>query len=202
MRKNLVLNFTVLNDFNISVEDLLFLYNLFEEKEVNIANIDLQKLQREKLIKIITDEEKTKYILREKSVELLEFLTVEIPDALEPSKKTTKRSQRTINQEIDGRIELFRDKWKGLKAGSMGSPKSCEIKLTRWMKENSKYTFDDILKAVDIYIDSLHGDYRFLQRADYFIFKQENNREESSRLSAYIEEIGLPSRDEWTSKLN
>jgi len=83
----------------------------------------------------------------------------------------------------------------------MGSQKSCEMKLTRWMKENSEYSFDDILKAVDIYLESLNGDYRFLQRADYFVFKQENNREESSRLSAYIDEIGITQSGDWTTTL-
>jgi len=196
MRKSLILNFEILKDFDISVDEFLFLYYLSEGQVEDVKEIDLEKLQKQKLIKIITNEE-IKYTLREKSIELIEFLTIEIPDSLTPEKKVVKRSQRAIN----GRIDTFRLKWKGLKPGSMGSQKSCGIKLTRWMKENPMYTFDEILEAADIYINSLNGDYRFLQRADYFIFKQENNREESSRLSAYIDEIGMTNDDEWTSKL-
>jgi hypothetical protein len=201
MKRSLVLNFEVLRTFNISVEEFLFLYNISEEKtDVNILNVDLDKLQREQLIKIIK-EEKEIYILREKSIELIEFLTIEIESSFTNSKKTVKKSDRAINEDIGKRLESFRAKWKGLRPGSMGSQKSCKIKLTRWMKENPEYSFDDILSAADIYIESLDGSYKFLQRADYFIFKQENNREESSRLSAYVDEIGVTNSNDWTTNL-
>ena len=202
MSKSLVLNFEVLTNFNISVEEFLFLYNISENKPLYKENIDLEKLQKQQLIKIVTEDEEIKYFLREKSIQLIEFLTIEMEDSLESSEKNIKKSNRVINQEIAGRIEEFRNKWKGLKSGSMGSQKSCQLKLLRWMKENPNYTFDDILKAANIYLESLNGDYRFLQRADYFIFKQENNREESSRLSAFVDEIGLTNNDDWTTNLN
>lgn len=202
MRESLVLNFEVLENRNISVAEFLFLYWLSQDKLKYIDIIDFDKLQRQKLIKIITGKNKEKtYILREKAIELIEFLTIEVSDSLESSKKTVIKSQRAINKDINGKIDLFRDKWKGLKAGSMGSSKSCKNKLIRWMKENPDYSFEQILEAADMYIDSLRGDYRFLQRADYFIFKQENNREESSRLSAFVDEIGADNTQEWTSTL-
>ena len=70
------------------------------------------------------------------------------------------------------------------------------------MKENPKYTFEDILKAVDIYIDQHGFNATYLQNAEYFIFKQNSNKEESSRLSAYIDEINDIEEKDWTSKLN
>jgi len=50
---------------------------------------------------------------------------------------------------------------------------------------------------------SLVNDYQYLQRADYFIFKREG-KEESSRLSAFIDEREDNEiiDDEWTSNLN
>lgn len=201
MNKSLILNFKVLKELNISIEEFLYLYNISEDKVTDIK-IDLQKLQEQKFIKIITEDEKIQIILRDKSIKLIEFLTVEIEHSLNTKEITIKKSQRAINLDISDRVTEFRLKWKNLKAGSMGSLQSCKYKITRWMKENPDYSFDDILKAADMYIDSLNGDYRFLQRADYFIYKQENNREESSRLSGFIDEINTFTKDDWTTNLN
>lgn len=202
MKKSLVLNFDILENFNITVEEFLFLYYVSENRTHSMIDVDINKLQNKKLIKIINNEDKKVYILREKSQKLLEFLTVEIDNSLEEDKAIIKKSERAVNKDIGEGINTFRMKWQGLKPGAMGSLKSCKMKLTRWMKENPDYSFENILTAADIYLNSLNGDYRFLQRADYFIFKQENNREESSRLSAYVDEIGLTNSDEWTSILN
>lgn len=68
------------------------------------------------------------------------------------------------------------------------------------MKENPQYSKEDIMKAAKIYLDSLEN-YRFLQRADFFIFKKEDNKEELSRLSAFIEEIDERPVTDWTTKL-
>lgn len=202
MNKALVLDFKVLNELDISIEELLYIHSIYNEKDLKQSEIDLQKLEKEKYIKIITEDEKNNVILRNKSVELMKFLTIETNTSLKEEVISIKKSERVINSEINERVDEFRSKFKGLKAGSMGSAKSCKHKFIRWMKENPQYTFDNILKATDMYIDSLNGDYRFLQRADYFIFKQENNREESSRLSAHIDEIDSFSKEDWTSKLN
>lgn len=201
MEKSLIINFKVLEEFNLSIEEFLYLYFLYsEDRKYN--EVDLEKLQKQKFIKIKEENEKIQITLREKSIELLEFFIVEIEQPLSKKEKTIKRSQRVINADINNRVEELRLKWKGLKVGSMGSLQSCKDKLTRWMKENPNYSFDDILKAADMYIDSLNRDYRFLQRADYFIYKQENNREESSRLSAFIDEIDSFDKTDWTTTLN
>ena len=86
----------------------------------------------------------------------------------------------------------------------MGSPKACKQKLTRWLLENPDYSFDDVLEAADLYLKTEGLNTRFLQNAEYFIFKQNVNREESSRLSAYVDELGNPNIEtsDWTSKIN
>lgn len=118
-------------------------------------------------------------------------------------KKVIKKSRRYINSEIETRIKEYRNLWKGLKAGSMGSAKSCKQKLTRWMQENPEYTFDDILNAAELYILSIN-DLRYLQNAEFFIFKQNPHREESSRLSAFIDEVNDKETltGDWTSSIN
>lgn len=203
MKESLVLNFQVLKDLNISIGEFLYIYKVYNPDIVMTqTEVDLIKLQENKFIKIITEDEKKITILRDKSIKLIKFLTVEIDETLEEETIAIKKSVRAVNAEIRDNIHLFRSIWKGLKPGAMGSSKSCEVKLIRWMKENPDNTFDEVLKAAQIYIDSLRGDYRFLQKADYFIFKQENNREESSRLSAFIDEIDTDMNVEWTSNLN
>lgn len=202
MNKYLVINLEILQSKHISIAELLYLYSIYtNNKQYIYINIDLAKLEKQQYIKIITleDNEKT-ILLRDKSIKLIEFLTIEMNNSLEENVKTIKKSERIINIDLE-RIDEFRFKWKGLKSGAMGSAQACKDKLNRWMKENPQYSFDDILKASDMYINSLNGDYRFLQRADYFIYKQENNREESSRLSAHIDEIDSFMKDDWTTNL-
>lgn len=202
MNKYLIVNLEILQSKHISIVELLYLYSLYtNNKDYVDINIDLSKLEKQQFLKIITTENNEKTILlRDKSIKLIEFLTIEMNTSLEENVKTIKKSERIINNDLE-RVDEFRFKWKGLKSGAMGSAQSCKDKLNRWMKENPQYSFDDILKASDMYINSLNGDYRFLQRADYFIYKQENNREESSRLSAHIDEIDSFMKDDWTTNL-
>jgi len=160
--------------------------------------IDLEKLENKLFIKKIEN----KIYLREKSIKLIEFLSIEIEMSFNTNKKEIKKSKRVISLEVEERIHEFRDKWRGLKAGSMGSEKSCKEKLNRWMKENPKYSFEDILKASDLYLATEGANVKFLQRADYFIFKQDSYKNEMSRLSAFIDEININHVQDWTSNLN
>lgn len=198
----LIVDFKVLEEINLSVNELMFLY-LYSEEGVwyeETYNVCVECLEDRGFIKLDNDSRNLHIELRQKTIDLLELLTIEVDTKINDT-KTIKKSSRAINQDLEGRLTEFRDKWKGLKPGSMGSLKSCRAKLARWIKENPEYNMDQILKAADMYIDSLNGDYRFLQRADYFIFKQENNREESSRLSAFIDEIDEYTPENWTSTL-
>jgi len=81
----------------------------------------------------------------------------------------------------------------------MGSLSTCKEKMKRWMRENPTYSPKQILNAADIYINSLN-DNTYLQQADYFIYKKDG-KEESSRLSAFIDEIDTKVTDNWTSVL-
>jgi hypothetical protein len=203
MKESFILNFNILKEVNLSVEEFIFLVNLYNKKDNENIIVSIEKLEEHKFIKIInTSDTERIIILRSKSIDLLEFLMTDIDISFNTKKKIIKKSKRVINQEIDDRIGEYRSKWKGLKAGSMGSPKACKQKLTRWMKENPTYSFDDILKAVDLYLQEFHVNTTFLQNAEYFIFKQNTNKEESSRLSAYIDEIGIGETKDWTSQIN
>jgi hypothetical protein len=184
----------------LSLNDVCALVSIYDESiDFKDTDVDYDKLEDKKYIKIIKDERQSHFILRQKATELLELFVGE-----EVELRKRKKKKKSINVDVLTRIPEFRAKWKGLKRGSMGSLQSCKDKLARWMNDNPDYTFDEILAAADAYIESLGGDYRFLQRADYFIYKQENNREESSRLSAFIDELSLEdpeAQGDWTTQM-
>ena len=202
MKEAFILDLNFLKEQNLSVIEFVTLLKL------NGSNIDLfliefeseiyilEKLQEKQFIKIITYSE---VILREKSKLLLDFLSIESNYPNYKEKKIIKKSNRVINEGFDEFIEEYRNLWKGLKVGSMGSPMACKEKMERWMKENPNYSKEDILKAAKIYINSLNN-YQYLQAAHYFIYKKDG-KEEDSRLSAFIEEKEVDNTD-WTVKLS
>ena len=202
MKEAFILDLNFLKEQNLSVIEFVTLLKL------NGSNIDLfliefeseiyilEKLQEKQFIKIITYSE---VILREKSKLLLDFLSIESSYSDYKSKKVVKKSTRTISEGFDEFIEEYRNLWKGLKSGAMGSPNACKEKMLRWMGENPNYTKEDILKAAKIYINSLNN-YQYLQAAHYFIYKKDG-KEEDSRLSAFVEEKEVDNTD-WTTRLS
>jgi hypothetical protein len=187
-----ILDFQVLKEQNISINEFLGLIHLYENLGTE-SNI-LDSLQQKQFIKLNEQE----IIIREKGNLLIELLLIEKVNSVK-NKKEIKKSERLVNSELNGFIEEFRDKWKGLKPGSMGSLSTCKEKMKRWMQENPTYSPQQILKAADIYINSLNS-LTYLQQADYFIYKKDS-KEESSRLSAFIDEIDTKVTDNWTSTL-
>lgn len=205
MKESLIINFQLLKELSLSTSDILYLYNLYKNKEVFdiiLLPSDLVNLQNRQFIKIVETDDKgnCKTVLREQSKILLKKVIVDYDSKYSKEKKVVK-SKRLIENEIGERISDYRNLWKGKKAGSMGSAKSCKSKMIRWMEENPEYSFDDILKAARIYLDEEGRNTRYLQRADYFIFKQSGHKEEESRLSAYIEEIDNDPSEDWTSQI-
>ena len=132
MKESLIINFNLLKEHGLSVEEFLFISDLYFENIFQMKfNIDKNKLEQNKYIKIIKEDNKEYIILRIKSKELIEFLITDIDISFSKKTKNIKKSKRIINEEIENRIDEYRFKWKGLKAGSMGSSKSCKQKLTR-----------------------------------------------------------------------
>lgn len=202
MDKSLIIDFKLLESLDITVIDFLHLYNFHNNDnifDIKLNDDTLSNLESKRLIKHYN----SNIVVRQSGLDLINMLTVETEIEINQPKKVVKKSNRVIDNDISDRVDEFRSLWKGLKPGSMGSLKSCKTKLTRWMKENPEYSFDDIIKAAKTYLNTEGRNIRFLQRADYFIYKQENNKEESSRLSAYIDDIDFDNdTEDWTSTLN
>jgi hypothetical protein len=191
-----ILDLNFLKEQNLSVVEFISLLKLSgANTDLTIPYNVLCSLQEKQLVKLIDNET----IVREKAKLLLNFVSIESSISNHKEKKVSKQSSRIVNSEIDDFIEEYRNLWKGLKVGSMGSPMACKEKMIRWMKENPNYSKEDILKSARIYINSLNN-YKYLQAAHYFIYKKDG-KEEDSRLSAFIEEKEVDNTD-WTTKLS
>jgi hypothetical protein len=197
MKEAFILDLNFLKEQDITPEEFLLLIQIANNLEFNnsIENPILNTLSNKLLIK----KEGNNIILREKSKLLIDFLSIESNYSNYKEKKIIKKSNRVINEGFDEFIEEYRNLWKGLKVGSMGSLNACKEKMERWMKENPNYSKEDIIKAAKIYINSLNN-YQYLQAAHYFIYKKDG-KEEDSRLSAFIEEKEVDNTD-WTVKLS
>jgi hypothetical protein len=191
--KAFILDLNFLKEQNVTPEEFLAL--IYINNNSGTTKEILGFLQEKQFIKLIDQE----IIFREKGKLLLDFLSIESSYSDYKNKKIIKKSNRVINEGFDEFIEEYRNLWKGLKVGSMGSPMACKEKMERWMKENPNYSKEDILKAAKIYINSLNN-YQYLQAAHYFIYKKDG-KEEDSRLSAFIEEKEVDNTD-WTTKLS
>ena len=190
-----ILDFSILAEQNLSIEEFITIIHLKEGIIYNNSPRHLKNLEEKQFIKVISDE---KIILREKGKLFIELISIEKLSSVK-DKKQIKKSDRLLENEVNTFIEEFRNKWKGLKPGSMGSLSACKDKMKRWMFENPNYSKDQILKAAEIYIHSLNN-YNYLQQADYFIYKKDAHGE-SSRLSAFIDEIDNVHTEDWTSTL-
>lgn len=104
--------------------------------------------------------------------------------------KAKENKNKEIYDYVKDNIEEYRKLWKGLFTGSMGTPSACIDKLTEWLINNPQYTFEDVLKAANYWIDSKSKEVEnlmILGQADYFIYKNVDGVQ-TSRLSSVIEE--------------
>lgn len=194
--KAFILDFNLLKEHDISAQDFLLLISIDGDKPILSINENLLNILEHKQFAKIQD---SQIYLREKGKLLLELCEIDNINYIS-SKKSIKKSSRAINLELDDFIKEFRTLWKGLKPGSMGSEKAVRDKMYKWMQDNPSYKKEDILKASKLYINSLDN-LNYLQQADYFIYKKDIHGE-SSRLSAFIDEIDNKPVSDWTTKLS
>lgn len=198
-KKVYTLDISMLTEYDLSLEEFILLLSFQDiDLDVEIKEELLKSLQEKDFIKIILDENEEIPVIKKKGKLLIDLCQIVNLDSV-PARKAIKKIAKQIDPEINQFVTEFRHLWKGLKPGSMGSQNGCKDKLIRWMRDNPQTTKEDILKAAKTYLKSL-ADYRYLQAADYFIYKKDMHGE-SSRLSAFIDEADLPT-DDWSSNLN
>lgn len=197
---NIVLSEKLLSEQGISVIEFITLLTIgghFSEPPLVISDDILNLLQDKLLIKRSVDGEVT---IRKMGKDLIkDFQIDKYVVGSRTYSKTTKKSPRKLNDDVLTNLKDYRAVFKGLKAGSMGDPKACREKLSRWLDENPEYSMKEVINAAKVYVNSVN-DVRFLRRADYFIYKKENNGEEISTLSAIIDDVDIQKEnDDWLS---
>ena len=87
-------------------------------------------------------------------------------------------------------ISDYRDIWRGLFTGSMGSVQTIRDKLERWLSNNPKHSLDDVMRAAKYWVEAKKSEVdnpNLIGQADYFIYKKVG-KDEISRLSSVIDE--------------
>lgn len=194
--KNLIYNYGITAE-QVIILDLI--YSSTEEFEyyLNTFPEDKQKYIQNLLRRGFIVEDNGLLILEDKGHEVIanfkEFNENVCDDLFAP-----------LENDIPAIVEEYRKLFDGLKLGSMGSKTSCLNKMKKFLKLHPKTTKEEIIKATQTYINSLGGNYHYLQQADYFISKTDKDGSAGSRLETWIEEIKKndnPLRD-WTTSIS
>jgi hypothetical protein len=156
----------ILDKYNISPNQLWLLHTAIKEKADRrfITSEEFKELEKEGFIKYDTE-------LSVISVRSLGENVFKVEDT-----------------NVKDWIQEYRNIFKGIKPGSMGDSIACLVKMDKFLKVYHEYNKETILEAAKLYIDSL-DDFRFIQRADYFISKADVDRVKESRLASFCEEV-------------
>lgn len=103
------------------------------------------------------------------------------------------------NDGVELWIDEYRNLFRGKKISSMGDKVSCLDKMRRFVLTYPEYTKDEILAATRFYIESQAPFYKFLRRADYFIFKKEKYEDDGSEVSILLNILEEMNGKEYTA---
>lgn len=180
------------NENKISPNNLIILYSMvFPNIKMNFLNrqLSFHNLHYEELV----DKD---YNITEKGKRLIADYSNAL-SILEGKGKTKSKQvdAAIIEAEIVAWIDDYRNLFKGLKIGAMGDKKACLAKMITFYKEYPDFANrDTIFRAVSMYINSVN-DTRYLMRADYFIFKNDQNSNKVSNLAIHAEEVDLEKQE-------
>jgi hypothetical protein len=91
--------------------------------------------------------------------------------------------------DVSNWIQDYRNLFKETgKPGVMGDRESCLAKMSKFISKYPEYTKEQIFKATEFYISTQAPSYRYLQQADYFIMKKDQDGNVKSRLAGHLEE--------------
>lgn len=178
------------NEYNISPNAFMTLYVLVHEHSnlaLEVYPEELSFVQEDLVKNSLAIDRKTYLEPTDKGKRLIADF-----DARGEKKKGRKQADEelAVNQ-IEKFVDEYRKLFRGLRAGAMGDRNGCISKFVQFKKEYPEFfNRDRILAATKLYIDSLN-DYQYLQQADYFIYKQDQNKGRSSRLASFCEEVDM-----------
>lgn len=169
----------LIKEFNLSFKALYYLYQVYylQIKDLN------DKYNGLFLYNILLELERENYIL---VVDLDSYnytLTSKVKEMFDKHNYTEKKEFEISDEFIAKYRQLFKDTGR---IGIMGDKIGVKKKFKAFSNDYPEYFKEElILKAAKKYIDSeAMNSYRYLQQADYFIYKNH-----TSRLAQYCEEI-------------
>jgi len=174
-------------DLNIYSATILHSKQECYEVKDKFYNICLEELQCSKYIKIVDYEsEFFEFELRSKGIEFLKSGVI--------SKVTLsdKQNTRLSSDDVENWIDEYRKLFKDTRAsGKLVDKKSTLKKMLWFISEYPEYNSKSlILRATEKYInENNENNFKYLQRCDYFISKQDTSKIKVSRLAGYCEQI-------------
>lgn len=194
--RSFLINKEILEVNKITYEEFVMLLSVVEGFKYFDDTKILKSLEEKNFLKVRTNT----VIIRDKTKKFLNSISKDVDIVGTKVEIITKRTQREVNDEVNERVQEYRNVFKGHKAGSMGSGTACKNNLSEFLKRNTQYNLDDVIKAAKLYINTVN-DFTYLQRADYFIYKQDKNKNVTSTLEAFIDEEADETNKEWTTNL-
>jgi hypothetical protein len=174
----------ILKKKELDYNSFFFLYRLVNNIEIDVeGDINHELLIRYNYIRL----ENNTISFTQNGINFIKDTAKELKRAIA---KEIKNADQTLKNQINDWIVDYRNLYKGTKVGIMGDPKSCLEKMCRFFVEYPQYANKDlILNATKKYIETeAFTNYKYLQRADYFIYKI-TGKEESSRLASFCSDI-------------
>jgi hypothetical protein len=174
----------ILKKKELDYNSFFFLYRLVNNIEIDVeGDINHELLIRYNYIRL----ENNTISFTQNGINFIKDTAKELKRAIA---KEIKNADQTLKDQINDWIVDYRNLYKGTKVGIMGDPKSCLEKMCRFFVEYPQYANKDlILNATKKYIETeAFTNYKYLQRADYFIYKI-TGKEESSRLASFCSDI-------------
>lgn len=188
--ENISFNFKDLKILDVNINQILCLIKIYLSSKKVYFDYDLSKghisdlIEKEYLIS-----NKSGFYLRDKGEKVIKlFVSIKV--------------DKSKDEELDSYTSQYRSLFKDIRVGSMGNAKAVKKKLQRFIDTNTDVTFDDIINASKLYIDSFNGNFKYIKRADYFIYKQNYKGEETSELEIWIEQVKKePENSDWRTEL-
>ena len=163
---------------DLSLIELMLLYDHKNSDLIDTTQL-FNELENKKYVKW-TDEG---VVLREKGLKVLSLIEME--------KNNPVKELIESKDDIEDWIEEYRALFKSTGPGKTADVKTLVKKMRWFYKEYPELADKDlIMEATERYIstESLSS-YRYLQRADYFISKEDSSKIKISRLASYCQDI-------------
>jgi len=184
MKKEYIINSKKLINSGLSPNYFLFLQALFEKDESMIEYLSNHKyIDIPYIINILQSENYIEILDMYIDIDFDDIVLLDKAKCLFIDPKSNK-----IIEDVSNWYQDYRKLFNGTKPGAMGDKKATLKKLQKFVKENPEYSVKDIFNITKKYIDSFQGDYKYLQQADYFIYKEDVNKIVRSRLLTMLEE--------------